>query len=171
MASALPARLRLDYRGPWEARSFRAIPVCRILGDQLTPDETEALRESLVLVGSVSTKAFDLHPSPFGGQMPGPLAQLTLADNLLDHRLLATLNPTVDFLLCAAPVALLLVWCAFLSGPAYLAGAATVALAGFLTAWLAFAAGLWLRPAGMLTSFLVALVWTAAARKHLTRGA
>ena len=169
LAAALPARLRLNYRGAWEGHAFRVIPVCRILDDQLTPDETAALREALVFVGSVSPKAFDLHPSPFGGQMPGPLATLTLADNILDHRWLVTLPATAGFLVCAAPVALLLVWCATLSSAACLAGVAGVALACFLATWLAFAAGLWLRPAGMLTAFLVALAWTVAARRRLTR--
>lgn len=165
LAATLPARIGLNYRGPWEARSFRRIPVCRILDDQLTPEETVALREALVFVGSVSPKAFDLYPSPFGGQMPGPLAQLTLADNILDRRWLATLPPAADFLVCAAPVALLLAWCATLSSAAYLAGLAGAALVCFLAGWLAFSAGLWLGPASMLTAFLAGLAWTIAARR------
>ena len=170
LAAALPARISLNYRGPWAGRSFRVIPVCHILDDQLSPEETVALREALVLVGSVSSRAFDLYPSPFGGQMPGPLASLTLADNILAHRWLTTLRPAADFLVCAAPVALLLVWCATLSSAACLAGMAGVALLCFLASWLSFSAGLWLSPADMLAAFLAALVWTAAARKNLTRG-
>jgi len=146
------------------------IPVSHILDGQLTSAETASLRDALVFVGSVSPKAFDLHPSPFGGQIPGPLVQLTLADNILNHRWLATMPPAADFIACTAPAALVLVWCATLSSPTYFAGVAGVALAYFLASWLAFAYGLWLRPTGMLTSFLAALVWTAAARKHLTRG-
>ncbi|MCX5797211.1 MAG: CHASE2 domain-containing protein [Elusimicrobia bacterium] len=164
LAAALPARLRLNYRGSWADRSFTVIPVCHILDDQLTLAETGALREAVVFVGSVSSLAFDLYPSPFGGQMPGPLAQLTLADNLLAHRWFATLRPAADFLVCAAPAALLMAWCAALSSAAYLAGVAGVALACVLAGWLAFAAGLWLRPTIMLTVFLVGLVWTLAAR-------
>ena len=170
LAASLPPRIRLNYRGSWEAGSFRMIPVSHILDDQLSPTETGALREALVLVGSVSQKAFDIFPSPFGGQIPGPLVVLTLADNILDHRWLVTLPPAVDFLLCTTPVALILVWCAALSSAAYLAGAAGVALACFLASWLSFSAGLWLRPAGLLTAFLAALIWTIAARKSLTRG-
>jgi CHASE2 domain-containing sensor protein len=170
LAARLPARLRLNYRGPWDARSFRAIPVCHILDDQLTPDETAALREALVFVGSVSSQAFDLHPSPFGGQMPGPLAQLTLADNILDQRWLASLRPSSDLLLCAVPLALFLVFCASLSSASYLAGLAGAALACLLAAWLSFSGGIWLRPAVLLTSFLVSFLWTLFARKSLNRG-
>ncbi|MFI5360727.1 MAG: CHASE2 domain-containing protein [Elusimicrobiota bacterium] len=167
MVADLPARVRLNYRG---TGSVRMIPVSHILDGQLTSAETASLRDALVFVGSVSPKAFDLHPSPFGGQIPGPLVQLTLADNILNHRWLATMPPAADFIACTAPAALVLVWCATLSSPTYFAGVAGVALAYFLASWLAFAYGLWLRPTGMLTSFLAALVWTAAARKHLTRG-
>lgn len=165
LAAGLPRLVPLNYGGPWAGNIFQTIPASHVLDDQLTIEQAGSLQGALVFVGSVSFNAFDHFPSPFGGQMPGILARMTAADNILRNRPLRSIGFPWGFLLLAVPMTLLFVWLTPRLLQTYLAGAAGIALAALLLTWLAFQFGLWLRPDSTLLSFLTALAWTAAARQ------
>ena len=164
LAADLPRLLPLNYRGPWDSGPFQTIPASHVLDDQLTTSQASALQGALVFVGSASSKAFDLFPSPYGGQMPGILARLTAADNILQKRPLRILGLPWGFLLLAVPMALLFVRLTPLSLESYLMGAAGIAVAALSLTWLVFQFGVWLLPENTLLCFLAGLAWTAAAR-------
>lgn len=62
--------------------TFRHISVGDILEDRLAPEEKEALKGGITLIGSTALGAFDHFPSPFSKLFPGVEIHATCMDNL-----------------------------------------------------------------------------------------
>ncbi len=62
---------------------FRHISAADIIEDKLSPEEKEALKDGIVLIGATATAAFDHYPNPFSPLTPGVEFHATLIDNLM----------------------------------------------------------------------------------------
>ncbi len=63
---------------------YRTISIMDIVAGKLTKEQKEALKGSMVMVGSISTGYFDHYPGPFIAHTPGPEFHLTIIDNVLN---------------------------------------------------------------------------------------
>ncbi len=64
--------------------SYRPISMLDLISGKLTKVQKEALKGSLVMVGSISTGYFDHYPGPFNSHTPGPEFHLTAIDNIIN---------------------------------------------------------------------------------------
>ncbi|HAH04927.1 MAG TPA: hypothetical protein DCM05_00140 [Elusimicrobia bacterium] len=76
----------------WEY-GVRRIGAWRILEDSLKDDEKAALKDGIVMLGSISVGAFDHFPNPFFEMAPGAEVHLSLVDNLLNRNYLRDFHP------------------------------------------------------------------------------
>lgn len=63
---------------------YRVISLLDLVKGTMSKEQREALKDSLVVVGSISTGYFDHYPAPFNPHMPGPEFHLTAIDNVLN---------------------------------------------------------------------------------------
>lgn len=63
---------------------YRTISLTDVVGGKLSKDQKAALKDSLVMIGSISTGYFDHYPGPFIAHTPGPEFHLTIIDNTLN---------------------------------------------------------------------------------------
>ena len=63
---------------------YRVISLMDLVSGKLSAEQRDALKGSLVVVGSISTGYFDHYPAPFNPHMPGPEFHLTAIDNVLN---------------------------------------------------------------------------------------
>lgn len=63
---------------------FRTISLMDLVKGTMSKEQQDALKGSLVVVGSISTGYFDHYPAPFNSHMPGPEFHLTAIDNVLN---------------------------------------------------------------------------------------
>jgi adenylate cyclase len=110
---------------------FRTISVLDVVKGTLSKEQREALKGSLVVVGSISTGYFDHYPAPFNSHMPGPEFHLTAIDNVLNRDSLEATSRLIVLLLV-----LLSAWLPFFIlralSPAYGAVAVAAVLASML---------------------------------------
>jgi CHASE2 domain-containing sensor protein len=78
---------------------YRTISLMDVIAGRLSKAQKEALKGSLVMVGSISTGYFDHYPGPFNAHTPGPEFHLTAIDNVLNGDALAAANRLAVLLL------------------------------------------------------------------------
>ncbi|MBI5246625.1 MAG: adenylate/guanylate cyclase domain-containing protein [Elusimicrobia bacterium] len=149
---------------------YRTISILDIVGDKLSKEQKDALKGSLVMIGSISTGYFDHYPGPFNPHTPGPEFHLTAIDNVLNGDALAATSRLLVLLLVIVAAWLPYFVLRHLS-PAWGAVAVAMTLAAMLGGSLHLAArGTMLYPVApglvMIVSFLALTV-----HKVLTEGA
>ena len=100
--------MKLNYRYPvfrkshpgWDKdpknmtdSTFRHISVADIIEGKISPEEKEALKDGMTLVGSTALGTYDHFPSPFSTLFPGVEIHATCIDNLMFSDSLKSISP------------------------------------------------------------------------------
>ncbi|PIR19755.1 MAG: hypothetical protein COV48_00235, partial [Elusimicrobia bacterium CG11_big_fil_rev_8_21_14_0_20_64_6] len=110
---------------------YRTISLLDVVKGTLSKEQREALKGSLVIVGSISTGYFDHYPAPFNPHMPGPEFHMTAIDNVLNGDPLSATSRLIVLILV-----LVAAWVPYfvlrVLSPAYGAAVVAALLAGML---------------------------------------
>ncbi len=98
--------LRHEYGGNKDIyySPYRTISMLDLVSGKLSKAQKDALKGSLVMIGSISTGYFDHYPGPFNSHTPGPEFHLTAIDNVLNGDALSATSRLLVLLLVVVSV-------------------------------------------------------------------